>query len=448
MMQRVLVLSFLFLTLLVVGRDITPLVYAQATPEQIKSQMAERSNQIKDLEAEIASFQKQLNTLAGQKQTLQSAIKTLDISRSQLQAQINLTEKKISAANLKLEQLGFEIMDKEEVIELDRKTLAKSIRTMSTAGDVSLIEQLFAADTLSEAWEAADQMSALNQALRTNMSVLAEAKDDLKDQEQEVNATQQELIGLRTTLTTEKKGLDINRQEQQKLLAQTQSKESEYQALIALKQQQRKQFEAELSALEDSLNVAVDSSRIPSAGSGILRWPFSDAFMQTCKGKAGALGNSFCITQYFGTTAFSTQNPQVYNGGGHNAVDFGVPIGTPVQAALAGTVLDTGNTDAIPGCYSFGKWVVVKHANGLATLYAHLSNIQVSPGQAVSTGSVVGYSGMTGYATGPHLHFGVYASQGIQIMTLAAYRGATTPCANAKKPVAPKEAYLNPMSYL
>jgi murein DD-endopeptidase MepM/ murein hydrolase activator NlpD len=55
---------------------------------------------------------------------------------------------------------------------------------------------------------------------------------------------------------------------------------------------------------------------------------------------------------------------------------------------------------------------------------------------------------MTGYATGPHLHFGVYASQGLQITTLAAYRGATTPCANAKMPVAPKDAYLNPMSYL
>ena len=447
MTHRVVLVAFLFAGLALFGNNLVPLSHAQ-TPDQIQAQINERNQQIKDLEAEIAGYQKQLNTLSGQKQTLQSAIKSLDVSRAQLSAQINLTQSKISAANLKLEQLAFDITDKEELIELDKKALAKSLRTIDAADDVTLIEQLLGADSLSEAWIAADQMAALNQALRSNMAMLAAVKIDLEDQERQVQATQQELVVLRNTLATEKQALDINRQEQQKLLTQTQNQESGYQSLIAQKQAQRKQFESELSALEDSLNVAVDSNRIPSAGSGILRWPFSDTTMQSCVGKSGALGNPYCITQYFGTTAFSTQNPQVYNGGGHNAVDFGVPIGTPVQSALAGTVLDTGNTDSAPGCYSFGKWVVVKHANGLATLYAHLSNIQVSAGQAVSTGTVLGYSGMTGYATGPHLHFGVYASQGIQIMTLAQYRGATTPCANAKMPVAPKEAYLNPMSYL
>ncbi len=110
--------------------------------------------------------------------------------------------------------------------------------------------------------------------------------------------------------------------------------------------------------------------------------------------------------------------------------------------------MDTGNTDAVPGCYSFGKWVLIKHNNGLATLYAHLSSIGVTKGQTLATGDVVGNSGMTGYATGPHLHFAVYASQAVSIMSLAEYRGATSPCATAKMPVAPKEAYLNPMSYL
>lgn len=448
MMHRVVLLGVLVASLFVVGTQVSPVTHAQQSVSEIKSQIDERNSQIRALEEEIAGYQRQLNTLSGQKQTLQSTIKSLDVSRAQINAQINLTQSKISAANLRLEELAYDIRDKEEIIELDRQALAKSIRTLDASSDTSLVEQLFAADSLSEAWIAADQAAALNQALQTHMKVLANAKVDLQEQEKEVEETQRQLVALRTELTTERQALDINRQEQQKLLTQTQNQESGFQALIAQKQAQRQQFESELSALEDSLKVAVDPNRIPNAGSGVLRWPFSDTFMQSCTGKSGVLGNPYCITQYFGTTAFSTANPQVYNGGGHNAVDFGAPIGTPVQSALAGTVLDTGNTDSAPGCYSFGKWVVVKHANGLATLYAHLSNIQVSPGQAVSTGTVLGYSGMTGYATGPHLHFGVYASQGIQIMTLAQYRGATTPCANAKMPVAPKEAYLNPMSYL
>jgi murein DD-endopeptidase MepM/ murein hydrolase activator NlpD len=91
---------------------------------------------------------------------------------------------------------------------------------------------------------------------------------------------------------------------------------------------------------------------------------------------------------------------------------------------------------------------MVRHPNGLATLYAHLSQIGVSSGQAVDAGTVVGYSGMTGYATGPHLHFGVYASAGVQISTLSADRGATSPCAHVSMPIAPLNAYLNPLNYL
>ena len=91
---------------------------------------------------------------------------------------------------------------------------------------------------------------------------------------------------------------------------------------------------------------------------------------------------------------------------------------------------------------------MVKHYNGLNTLYSHLSEIDVAKGQSVGTGEVLGLSGMTGYATGPHLHFGVYATEGTQIMTLAQFRGATIGCASASMPVATLTAYLNPLSYL
>mgnify|MGYP001611006289 FL=1 len=160
-------------------------------------------------------------------------------------------------------------------------------------------------------------------------------------------------------------------------------------------------------------------------------------------------GNLFCITQYFGTTSFSTANPQIYNGKGHNAIDIATPIGTPVQSALDGVILETGDTDQARGCYSFGKWIMVIHGNGLSTLYSHLSTIDVTKGQKVSTGQVLGLSGMTGYATGPHLHFGVYATQGTQIMRLGDFRnGVKTGCGAAIMPVATLTAYLNPLSYL
>lgn len=417
------------------------------TEEEIKERIEAHNDKIKALEEEIQIYQKELNVLGAQKQTLQSAIKTLDVSRQQTGTQIRATENKIAATNLKLQELSGEISRKEYLIELDKQTVAQSIRDIDSEGDNTLIEQLFSSVSLADAWEAMDTKAMLGQALRAHASALARDKQELTVKKVEETGKKQELSSHSSTLKNEKKTLDIQKAEKDKLLTQTKSQESTYQSIIAEKRAQQKAFEAELSALENSLK-SVGAAEIPAVGAGILAWPYTAAFKESCNGKTAALGNAYCITQYFGNTAFSTANAQIYNGNGHNAIDIGMPVGTPVLAALSGTVLATGNTDTAPGCYSFGKWVMVKHANGLATLYSHLSSIGVAKGQPVATGEVIGNSGMTGYATGPHLHFGVYAAAGVQITTLGAYRGATTPCANTPMPVAPKNAYLNPMSYL
>lgn len=414
----------------------------------VQAQIDEHNAKIKALDEEIAAYQKQLNVLGGQKQTLTSAIKTIDVSRQQTSTQVKVTQNKIGATDLQLSQIRRDIATKQDLIDLDRDTVAKALRDLQTATESSVVEQIFAADTLTDAWTDIDRTTSITDALRAQVDALSGAKIALAGQETTAAATRDKLASLQKELVTQQKALDANKAAKAALLAQTKNQESTYQSLIATKRAQQKAFESELSALEDSLNVIVNPATIPHVGSGVLAWPFSATFAQSCLGKAGVLGNNFCITQYFGTTPFSTANPQVYNGAGHNAIDIGMPTGTPVLAALSGTVVGTGNTDAVPGCYSFGKWVLIKHANGLDTLYAHLSQIGVSSGQAVTTGDAIGYSGMTGYATGPHLHFGVYVAQATSVMTLQAFRGATTPCANASMPVAPKEAYLNPMSYL
>lgn len=439
-------LSFFILALLALSFVAPANTFAE-TEAEIKARIEQHNGAIKQLENEIATYQKELNVLGVQKQTLQSAIQTIDVSRQQTGAQIRVTENKIAATNLKLQELSGDISHKEYLIQLDKQTLAQSLRDMDTEGDNSLIEQLFSSQSLADAWEAMDTKAMLGQALRAHATELSKDKQELTVKKTEEDGKKQELSTHNSTLKNEKKTLDVQKAEKDKLLTQTKSQESTYQSIIAEKRAQQRAFEAELSSLENSLK-SVGAAAVPAVGTGILAWPYSASFKESCNGKAAALGNSYCITQYFGNTAFATANAQIYNGSGHNAIDIGMPVGTPVQSALSGTVLATGNTDAAPGCYSFGKWVMVRHANGLATLYSHLSTIGVAKGQSVATGEVIGNSGMTGYATGPHLHFGVYASAGVQITTLGAYRGATTPCANVSMPVAPKDAYLNPMSYL
>lgn len=83
----------------------------------------------------------------------------------------------------------------------------------------------------------------------------------------------------------------------------------------------------------------------------------------------------------------------------HFGVDYAAPTGTPVRSVGQGIVDVAGSQGG------FGNVVMVKHANGHTTVYAHLSRINVKRGQSVMQGQTVGLVGSTGWATGPHLHF-------------------------------------------
>lgn len=84
----------------------------------------------------------------------------------------------------------------------------------------------------------------------------------------------------------------------------------------------------------------------------------------------------------------------------HKGIDMAAPEGTPVYACKAGKVISATKLDA-----TFGNYIVIKHSNGLSSIYAHLSKMIVKMGEAVSTGQKIGEVGKTGKVTGAHLHF-------------------------------------------
>lgn len=86
----------------------------------------------------------------------------------------------------------------------------------------------------------------------------------------------------------------------------------------------------------------------------------------------------------------------------HTGIDFPAATGTPIRAGGRGVVVFAGWNSG-----GYGNLVVVAHRLGFATWYAHMSRVAVSPGRAVSGGSILGYVGSTGHATGPHVHFEV-----------------------------------------
>jgi murein DD-endopeptidase MepM/ murein hydrolase activator NlpD len=90
----------------------------------------------------------------------------------------------------------------------------------------------------------------------------------------------------------------------------------------------------------------------------------------------------------------------------HTGFDFSAPIGTPIYAPTAGVVVHAGSGGQAGGWA--GNYVVIRHADGTQTLYAHMSSISVQSGTRVIGGTRLGQVGQTGRAFGPHLHFEVY----------------------------------------
>jgi len=395
--------------------------YADSVSD-LQTQIDANSRQITELQAEIAEFQRQLDALGLKKNTLQSTIDSLALSQKKLVSEIKVTQNKIASANLKIKELTLSIGDKESSIAENQEAIAKALRDIAADEQISLIAKLISSNSLRDAWQTADRAAQFNRALANDIQDLRAVRTELAANRDEVAATKAVLVALQNELSLQKKSIDLQKTAQQKLLADTKNQESAYQKIVASKKAEEAAFEAALFELESQLQYVLDPSRIPPAGKGVLRWPLSSVF----------------ITQQFGKTSSSQR---LYISGTHNGVDFRAPIGTPVRAALSGTVVSI-NYGAVPNC-QYGKWVLIKHQNGLATLYAHLSDISVQKGAAVSTGQVIGFSGDTGYATGPHLHLGVYVAEAISFKQYICWNKSVVTI-----PIAPPNAYLNPLSYL
>lgn len=410
----------------------------------LKNQIEQRNNQIANIEKDIKKYRRQINSVIGTKNTLKNELYRLGLNAKALNTSIYLTQKKIEESTLNIEKLSMEITGKTDDISERKKIMGEIIRQMNESESRSLVEITLANDSFSDFFGDLERMKNVQKEIKDNLNELRTTITSLSEKKALEQTEKKRQERLRAQLLDQKYLVNRNKAAKNSLLEKTQNKESNYRKLLKGKLAKKEAFEKELAEMESQLKVVINPNSIPSTGSGVLLWPFRDEYMQNCKSYKSALGNIYCITQYFGNTKFATKNPQIYNGGGHTGLDFRAPFGTRVRAASTGIVEGVGNTDRIRGCYSYGKWILLRHRNGLSTLYAHLSKIKVDTGESVSSGEVIAYSGQTGYATGPHLHFTVYATQGVKITKFT----RSINCKNAYIPIANKKAYLNPLSYL
>lgn len=427
-----LLVAFLFGILLPQLLFVTPDVFAQSEVEKLRDQIADRGSRLAEIEAEIAKFEGELKVVGAEKKTLQSAINQLELERKKVNAEISKTENLITSTDLEINKLILEISRTEKEIIKAEEAIGAIIRAEYIAGENTLIELLLRHEKLSEFWNTFEAHENIRDTIQVKATDLGTFRGLLTEQRDENENRRKRLAGLKDQYSEQNQVLVNNKAEQADLLEVTKSEEQNYQQLLASQKAAQEQILKELREFESKLQFFLDPTTIPNPGTAVFSWPLANVI----------------ITQRFGGTEFAARNAAAYGGRAyHPGVDMGAPRGTPILAPLTGTVRATGNTDAVPGCYSWGKWTLIDHANGLSTLYAHQDVLGVSAGQKVNTGDVIGYVGSTGFSTGPHLHFTVYAKDGVNVRRFNEIKTVTS-CGPATTPVAATDAYIDPMLYL
>ncbi|MGW8878064.1 peptidoglycan DD-metalloendopeptidase family protein [Streptomyces mirabilis] len=140
------------------------------------------------------------------------------------------------------------------------------------------------------------------------------------------------------------------------------------------------------------------AARSATGSSGAADAPKSQAAAPRATGAATNTGYTLPVEGATIGTGYKVAG-SMWSSGYHTGVDFVVPTGTTVKAVAAGTVVSAGWGGA------YGNQVVIQHADGRYSQYAHLSALSVSAGQTVTESQQIGLSGATGNVTGPHLHF-------------------------------------------
>jgi murein DD-endopeptidase MepM/ murein hydrolase activator NlpD len=387
--------------------------------DALQGQIDAKNTELQQIQQQLQEQQQKLINTQSQKQTLSSEVGKINSNISQINLNIKSSQVQIDKLNLQIRVLQGQITEAQDNISVKSQAVEELMRQMQQADNENIIMAFLKNKTLSDGVMEAQSLQDLNTNLILSIQQLNDAKEHLdnvltntsntKSQEQVENTNYQNQKEIASDLKVQK----------QQFLDQTKNQEKAYQDSIKQLQERQTAIALEIEKIEMQLRSEINYKNLPKSIPGLLAVP---------------VGGNLRLTQGYGATNFAKS---AYRGKWHNGVDLAAPIGTTVLAAGDGIVVSTDNQDRY--CYkgAYGKYVAIKHYNGLTTLYGHLSLYIVKEGDKVNRGQVIGYIGQTGYATGPHLHFGIYDSETFRI-------DSSTSCG----PKMPYGGDLNPLNYV
>ncbi len=386
------------------------------TRQELENLIAQRSQELEAINRKLETAQGNLQETKTKGISLQRELAGLQNNINQLDLNIKSDEITNQKLALEINSLQYDIHDIETSIAEKKDAIVHLLRELQKTGEASAMMLMLKNETLAQSFLAAQSLTNVRAQLGADVAGLATFGKELDGKVQDVATHKGQIEIHQKNLASRKAIVQDQREERKVILAQTKNKESAYAQQFEELKNQQNTISDEIAKIEDQLRSSFDASILPMKRPGVFTWPIQ----------------SPRITQHFGEVSY------LYRGKPHNGTDIAASLGTPILAADDGIVMGVDNNDRSKwNKYQYGKYILIRHNNNLATLYGHLSAQIVQKGEQVKRGQLIGYSGKTGYATGPHLHFGVYWAPSILMKSIPPAAG-----------LVPVGVVINPEDYL
>ncbi|MDP6571826.1 MAG: peptidoglycan DD-metalloendopeptidase family protein [Patescibacteria group bacterium] len=355
--------------------------------QDIAQQLKTQRDAIDEVRNKIDQYESKIQAKRNEALTIKNQLGSLSDQVDQTKLKLELKRQEITEINLLITETEKRISGKEIEISQQKEKIAEFIRLLYQRQQKSPVEILLANDAFSEFFDAAQYLEAIEEDLEVILKKMKAVQEKLQEEHTGLESQREELKELKAQLTGTQVVLEEKVTAKNVILEATQADESKFQALLKQVRAEQAQINNDIIGLERQLRARLeaqgDKTLAELSGQGFI-WPVPNRTVT-----ATFHDPDYPFRRYFE----------------HPAIDIRSKQGTPIKAVGSGYVART--RDGGLG-YSY---ISVIHADGLSSVYGHVSCILVQEDEYVVQGQVIGCSGATPgtpgagrLTTGPHLH--------------------------------------------
>jgi murein DD-endopeptidase MepM/ murein hydrolase activator NlpD len=396
------------------GASADDLSDAYARQRALQKLISKQKASISDLNASQAALSREIAATKGDLAALTANLVVVRTQIVSMSVEVARSQSAVDELVATGERLDAQLVDvvaeearKQADLDAAKALLAERIREAYDTDRTPVLDTLLSSgdftDVLTEVGyhlDFAEQDRALAEQIKEDQGVLEVLHQNVEIARQQTAELHTLAAEAKTTLDAQMSDLNDSRKLLALLEAQTEKLLKAQQAAYAKMSRDKVQLAKQLAAAkaaQDQLEALIarlvreqlEKGGIPSTYNGTFQWPMGGR-----------------VTQEFGCTGFSWEPPLGSCGHFHTGIDVANDMYTPIRAAGDGKVIWSGRSPYDPA------WIVIiAHSSHLVTWYAHIDNNRHPPrvraGEYVAKGEVIAYEGMTGWTTGPHLHWAV-----------------------------------------